>query len=418
MSANFRLFWRMATRSLFRSAGTHGPLTRKRALFLAWYFPLWGSLFVLGWLGFLLDDLLFPGYRNQPVEKPLFILSNFRSGSTFVQRTLVRDAANFTSMTSGHIYFAPSITQRRLVGLLARVDAVLGRPGERLLRRIDAVTLGKIRLHPIGLFDAEEDENILFYLWSTFLAAFPFPYLEEMPPYQYFDTAIPHDQRLRIMRFYRACVQRHLYATGGRYYVSKNPVFSAKIETLLEIFPDARILYLVRNPLDMLPSTVSVFSYAWHLFSDPPEQYPRREEILAWTQYWYSHPLEVLDRDPSPWRWILKYDDLVQSPDTALRELYQRCGYPESEQSNRILRETAKAAHNYSSGHAYNYEEMGFQREQIVEAFADVFARFHFDRREPPAKKAPCEEELARAAYAGIGVNPATPLASFSAPSL
>ena len=303
MTVNFRLFWRMAIRSFFRSAGTDGPLNRKRLVFLLWYYPMWGTLFLLGWLGFLLDDLLFPGYRNQPIEKPLFILSNHRSGSTFVQRTLVRDAATFTSMTSGHIYFMPSITQRRLVGLLARADAWFGRPGEKLLRWIDAISLGKVRLHPIGLFDAEEDENILFYIWSTFLAGFPFPYLDEMPPYQYFDTAIPHAERLRIMGFYRACVQRHLYATGARYYVSKNPVFSAKIETLLEIFPDARILYLVRNPLDMLPSTVSVFSYAWHLFSDPAEQYPRREQILAWTRYWYNHPLEVLDREPVPWRW-------------------------------------------------------------------------------------------------------------------
>ena len=49
-----------------------------------------------------------------------------------------------------------------------------------------------------------------------------------------------------------------MYATGKKYFVAKNPAFSPKIATLMEFFPDARIIYLVRNPLDMLPSTISM----------------------------------------------------------------------------------------------------------------------------------------------------------------
>ena len=91
----------------------------------------------------------------------------------------------------------------------------------------------------------------------------------------------------------------------------------------------------------------------------------------------------------------LKYDELVQSPDTAMRELYQRCGYLESEASRRILCEAASAAQSYSSGHEYSYEEMGFQREQIVQEFEEIFARFEFDRREPLVEQAAAEEASA-----------------------
>jgi hypothetical protein len=77
------------------------------------------------------------------------------------------------------------------------------------------------------------------YAWSSFFVGFLFPFLNELPPYQFFDTAIPRHKRHGIMGFYRACVQRHLYATGGgQYFVSKNPAFSPKIETLLEFFPE------------------------------------------------------------------------------------------------------------------------------------------------------------------------------------
>ena len=173
----------------------------------------------------------------------------------------------------------------------ARIDAWLGSPVLKMLRRFDARFLGHVRIHKIGLFEPEEDEMILMYAWSSFFVGFLFPFLDELPPYQFFDTAIPKADRQRIMGFYRACLQRHLYATGGgRHFVAKNPVFSAKIETLLEFFPDARIVYLVRNPLDMLPSTISWLSYAWHVSSDPQEKYPYRDDVLALTQYWYEHP--------------------------------------------------------------------------------------------------------------------------------
>ncbi len=388
MMINFRLFWRMTIRSFYRSDRTDGPLNRDRFIFLVLFYPIWGCIALVAWFGFVADDILFHGYRKQPVEKPLFIVSNFRSGSTFVQRTLARDEAMFTGLRTADIYLMPSITQRRIFSLLARIDALFGHIGERALRRLDTLSLGQLRIHSFSLFDPEEDEHLLFYVWSSFFTGFAFPYLDELPPYQYFDTEIPSAERLRIMAFYRSCIKRHLYATGGRHYIAKNPLFSARIESLLETFPDARILYLVRNPLEMLPSTVSLFGYMWHLFSDSPQKYPHCDEILAWTKYWYDHPLEVIDRE-SPHRcMIVKYDDLMQSPDSVFRAIYSRFGYPTSEALETLLHEAVATAHAHSSSHEYSYEAMGFSREQIVREFAHIFARFDFDQHEPAERDA------------------------------
>src|ERR1035441_7780759 len=347
MIFNFRLFWRLTVRSFYRSAGTNGPLNRNRFIVLLLFYPIWGSLTLLGWLGFALDEVFFSAYRKQVVEKPLFILSNFRSGSTFVQRTLVRDEATFTGMRTGDIYLMPSIMQRRIFSLLARVDALFGHICEKALRRLDAHSLGRLRIHPFSLFDAEEDEHLLFYAWSTFFVGFVFPYLDEMPPYQYFDTETPPAERKRIMAFYQSCLKRHLFATGGRHYIAKNPLFSAKIESLLETFPNARILYLVRNPLEMLPSTISLFGYAWQYFADPPEPYPRRDEILAWARYWYDHPLEVIDRDTTGRCMIVKYDDLVRQPGEIMRQIYDQFGYEQSPALDELLEQAAASAKTY-----------------------------------------------------------------------
>ncbi len=382
MTFNLHLFWRQTVRSFHRSTATFGPLSRNRFIFLLLFYPIWGCILLAGWIGFLADEIFFPGYRKQPVEKPLFIVSNFRSGSTFVQRTLARDDSTFACLRTADIYLMPSITQRRIFGLLSRVDALFGRICEKTLRRLDTISLGKLKIHSFGLFDPEEDEHLLFYAWSSFLSGFAFPYLDELPPYQYFDTEIPPAERQRLMAFYQNCIKRHLYATDGQHYMAKNPLFSGRIESLLETFPDARILYLVRNPLETLPSTISLFGYMWRLFSDPGQKYPHCDEILTWTRYWYDHPLEVIDRTPTEQCMVVSYDDLMQSPDEVLRSIYSRFGYAKSEDLETILRDAVATAQAHSSSHKYSYEAMGFSREQIVREFAHIFDRFEFDTRE------------------------------------
>jgi hypothetical protein len=384
MTYNYSLFWRMAIRSFFQSKNTYGRLSRKRIGFLCLFYTVWPVWTAFTWFCFFLDDLLFPAYKKQPLEKPLFILGNFRSGSTFLHRLLSRDNTTFTSLRTWDIFLMPSITQRKIFRGLARIDRIFGSPLVNTLKRLDQRSLGKVRIHKISLFDPEEDENILLHAWSTFFVSLLFPFLDEMPPYQFSDDALSTAEKQRIMGFYRSCIQRHLYADGGkRHFVAKNPAFSAKIETLLEFFPDARILYLVRNPLDMLPSTVSWLSYAWHVFSDPPEKYLYRDHVLALAKYWYRHPLKVLDNNPSSQHLILNYDDLIRWPEQVIRNFYVQFGYIESPGLEKIITDAILETGSYHSDHHYKYEEMGFSREEIVSEFEDIFERFKFDRRIP-----------------------------------
>jgi len=384
MIYNFNLFWRMAVLSFFQSKNTYGKLTRKRVLFLLIFYTVWPAWSLFTWICFLLDDLLFPAYKNQSVDKPLFILGNFRSGSTFVHRLLSRDSATFTSLRTWDIFLMPSITQRKIFRGLARIDRLFGSLLVNLLKNIDQRSLGKVRIHRISLFEPEEDENILLHAWSTFFISLLFPFLDDLPPYQFFDDAMPANEKKRIMGFYRSCIQRHLYATGGKqHFVAKNPAFSAKIETLMEFFPDARILYLARNPLDMLPSTISWLSYAWHVFSEPKDKYLYRDQVLALAKYWYQHPLDVIDQNPSSTRMIVNYDDLIRWPEQIIRTFYEQFGYTESAGLEHIIQSAIEETRSYQSDHVYHYEEMGFSRDEILREFDEIFERFNFDKREP-----------------------------------
>jgi hypothetical protein len=384
MTYNFRLFWRSFYRSFFASKNTPAPLNQKRIFFLLLFYLVWPLGSLVHWLCFALDDLLFPAYRKQAVEKPLFILGNLRSGSTFLHRLLSRDTATFTSLTTWDIYLTPSVTQKKITQFVARLDRMFLRSAlHRLLFAFDRATLGKVKIHPISFFQPEEDENIHLHIWDGYFVTFLFPFMDEMPNYRHFDEALAPEHRRRIMAFYKSMLQRHMYASGKKYFVAKNPAFSPKIETLVEFFPDARIIYLARNPLDMLPSTISWINYARRQFADPGPGYLYLDEIVDLTQHWYRHPLKYLDSHPSPRHLILKYDDLVLRPEAVIRSFYEQFGYPDRPGMEIIVDQAVKEVLTYHSDHTYSYEEMGFSREKIVALYADIFARFGFETREP-----------------------------------
>jgi hypothetical protein len=393
MTYNLHLFWRMFYRSFFHSSATPARLTRKRLAFVLLFYLVWPLGGLAHWFFFFLDDIFFPGHKTQPVEKPLFILGNFRSGSTFLHRLLSRDD-NFTSLTIWDIFLAPSVTQKRITQFISQMDHKLGGHFHRLLYAFDRATLGKVRIHPISFFKPEEDENIHFQNWDGFFVSFLFPFLDELPDYTHFDAALPPERKRHIMAFYKSMLQRHLYATGKKYFVAKNPAFSPKIETLSEFFPDARIIYLVRNPLDMLPSTVSWINYARSQFTEPEETYLYLGEILDFTRHWYSHPLKFLDSHPSPRHLILQYDQLIRNPEGVIRGFYEQFGYPDQPALDRLVNEAVAETLAYKSDHAYSYEEMGFTRQQIIELYADIFERFGFDTREPVLSKAEQQVEF------------------------
>lgn len=391
MAYNFKLFWRTAYRSFFASKNTPARLTRKRILFLLLFYLVWPVGTLVHWFCFFLDDVFFPGHKTQAIEKPLFILGNLRSGSTFLHRLLSRDSDTFTSLTIWDIFITPSVTQKKITQFISRVDKKLGGHLHRLLYTFDRRTLGKFKIHRISFFQPEEDENILFHIWDSLWVSFLFPFMDEFPNYQHFDEALPPAHKRRIMAFYRSMLQRHLYATGKRYFVAKNPAFSPKIETLVEFFPEARIIYLARNPLDMLPSTVSWINYARRASTDPPAKWLYLDEIVDLTRHWYSHPLKYLDSHPSPRHLILNYEDLIQRPEQVIRSFYEQFGYPDKPRLDDLVDQAVKETLSFKADHAYSYEEMGFTREQIIKLYADIFERFGFDKREHEGSRSAAE---------------------------
>jgi hypothetical protein len=237
-------------------------------------------------------------------------------------------------------------------------------------------------MHKLRLREPEEDEYTLIHSWSTVAWGVYFILLDEVMPYAFFDTALPPEEKQNVMCFYHRCVQRHLYAHShepSRCYLAKNPSFSPKLEALHTSFPDAKFIYMVRNPLNVVPSYINFLAYGWHLLGDPLEAYPHCEEVIKIIKHWYSYPLAWLDQAPKDTYTIVKFDDLIRAPQQTVTDIYHHFGFELTPDYAQILEEETERARGYRSKHDYALEEMGLTETQIITEFQEVFERFGFE---------------------------------------
>ncbi len=164
-------------------------------------------------------------------------------------------------------------------------------------------------------------------------------------------------------------------------FLSKNPAGSGKIESLYETFPDAKIVCMVRNPLDAVPSAISWMSYGFNTFNTDEKPY-QTKRIMSAISHWYAYPLMRLDLRDAHQQAIKIYDALVSDPAPFVRGLYERFGYTLSGDFEVFLAKESEKAKSYKSGHDYSLDQFGLTREQVVSDFAPVFERFGFPERQ------------------------------------
>jgi omega-hydroxy-beta-dihydromenaquinone-9 sulfotransferase len=255
-----------------------------------------------------------------------------------------------------------------------------GSPLRHMFEWIEKKYMAPVKIHPIGWRKPEEDEASLLYIYSTFFLYFVYPFEDLFEPFFYFDQKMAAPVKERIMRYYRTTVQRHLFANrvGSRHFLSKNPGFTPKVEALHHRFPDARFIFLVRDPVENVPSAMKLFSIAYKLFNDPPEEYPHKDFFIKIFNHWYLHPLETLAVIP-PEQWmILKYEDLAKDLEGTIQNIYTHFGLELEESFLETIREIAQKGKEHVSVTSGELERQGFSAQQIREIFSEVVEKFGY----------------------------------------
>ncbi|MCB9552325.1 MAG: sulfotransferase [Myxococcales bacterium] len=366
---------RMGVRTVTSSFRQFGP--RQTALQLGLL-----SVLVTGRSTLALDDIFHRAYRDVRVDRPCFIIGAPRSGTTFFHRLLTQ-TDEFPHWQTWELLL-PSLTARKLLRpIVPKVVSFLGRGFK------DDSTLFDGNGHETTITSIEEEEVLfLLRLDTQFVNLFtPVAFdAEDLPEIVYNDEQ-PRDRRLASGRFFADCLRRQIHLTGRTQVLAKMPYSTMRVRTLLEVFPDARFVYLVRSPFETLPSHMTLhrgfFEQRYGIENIPPDvlaRYWQRRYRYNVALYRYFHDVMAEGGVPSEQVLTIRFPELLDDLQGVFDRLLDFTGFTVSDELRRRVADRAARQKHYNARHQnLDLEAFGIDREQVLADLGFVFDEYGFD---------------------------------------
>ena len=319
------------------------------------------------------DRLFFPAFQKRQVKAPLFILGHPRSGTTFVHHLLTQtnEAAAFQTW---HLLF-PALTARLFLKPLVSLLVKLGK----------TEVMPEWTGHKMELHKTEEEEMLFLHNYDTNFVTIGMLSLDEReyPELRCHDQQ-PPAQRLRSMRFLDGCFKRHIHYTGQGQIIAQTHFSTFRLKTMLEYYPDAKFVFILRNPHHVVPSFLSLLhnsmEFRWGVDKIKPQvlnrYYQRRyQDMIALYRYFYD--LQQAGTLPEERVLLLPYEILRKDLETAFSDIARFSGLEVSNELRQAVARRAKGQQRYQRRHqVMELPHFGLSHEQISQDFKFVFEEY------------------------------------------
>lgn len=241
---------------------------------------------------------------------PIFIIGHWRTGTTLLHEFLILDEnhnypTTYECMEPNHFLLTEDLFSRWF-----RFLTPTHRPMDNMAAGFDR---------------PQEDEFALCMLGQPSpysIIAFP-NHLPKRAGCLDLDELPPRTREGWKKTFYRF-IQQLTYKNPKR-LVLKSPPHSCRIKTLLELFPDARFVHIVRDPTVVYPSTVRLWKALYRAHSLQRPTFEGVEEYVFGTGL---HLYEKLEEGrklvPQSRFHEVHYEDLVRDPLRQMQLLYEK----------------------------------------------------------------------------------------------
>jgi hypothetical protein len=227
------------------------------------------------------------------------------------------------------------------------------------------------------------------------------------------DAEMIEKDRRRLMRFYKSCLQRHIYATGPRKtLLTKNTPLSGRIDSVLAAFPDARIISIIRHPNESVPSHVSPCYQVWQVHSpEIAKDSPESKTYAMLAVQWYRHLFGNPGRFNRQRHICILYDDLVAQPVQTVERIYRHFGLQMNNSFRERLEKATTKSREYRSNHRYSLEEYGLSKEWIRQELGDLIDAYGLEKRKEisslPHRGSPKDSKAEKETPAALPEEPA-----------
>lgn len=227
-----------------------------------------------------------------------------------------------------------------------------------------------------SLHHPQEDE----FLWI--MQGQPSPYLTlafpNRPPQneRYLDLEQLTPQELEAWKRPLFRFVQQLYFRRRKTVVLKNPNHSFRIKALLEVFPDAKFIHIMRDPYVVYPSSIHLLKSLSRVHSLQRPTFEGLDERVLSTYVDLYRKVDEGRELVDPSRFCeLRYEDLISDPEGQLRRLYEHLDLGGFEQYLPRLREYLADHVDYRTN---SYDLTAEQRAMIDEKWGDVIDRYGY----------------------------------------
>ncbi len=309
-----------------------------------------------------------PEIGQEELAPPVVIVGLPRTGTTKLHRLLACDPRFWWMAWWEACYPVPF------------PDEAPGHPDARIERgRADVELMVQAMpqltaIHPMNADLADEEFILMEHSFLCGLNAYA-----DVPGYM---AWLDRQDQTPPYRFLQRCLQflqwqKRQRGIAAERWVLKAPHHLLRMDTLLKVFPGAKVIQTHRDPVQSIPSIASFIHTLWGIYGEQPDPVSAGR---AWNDVMHrglSHTMKLRRTAPPGQFFDVSFQDTVQRPLEVARRVYAFLGLPMSAELEQRMRDwLAEDEKNRHGRHDYPPEKFGLSPEGLKRDFAEYRAKY------------------------------------------
>jgi hypothetical protein len=306
-----------------------------------------------------------PEILRQPVTRPLFVTGLPRTGTTLLHRLLGQDPDARVPLLWELMWPTPPPVKAQ-----RDTDPRIQQAADILQQLADTAPL----LNSIHGLDPKEPEECVWIMEELF--AYMRGNVSSQVKWLLQQDLSPN------YRYYRKMLQLLQWHTPGDHWILKSPFHLYKVESILNVFPDACIVQTHRAPETVVASFCSLVASSHKLYSDDVDPLAIGQLTMQiWTRA-VKHTMEARARlDPKRF-YDVYYEDLMADPVGICRQVYDYFGYDYSPAMETAIKKwLSDNPQNKHGVHRYSLEQFGLNKALVQEQFKEYTEHYQIGAR-------------------------------------
>ena len=318
-----------------------------------------------------------PEILARPIRRPVVIVGPMRSGTTRLHRLLASDR-RFAHLRSFET-ISPVPRPEFEAVLEGRAQDFRPKLASRIMKVARLANPRTLSIHPTGPYEPEEELGLV----AASMYGMKWEAQWKVPSYAQWcagESAVPAYRHMADLLRLIGWSQQE---SSLRPWILKTPQHMLDLPALLEVFPDARLIFTHRDPKQVVGSAASL---AWNqtiIYSDhnDPEQTGRA---------WFGKTAQMIERmraarDAIPRERMIdvQYEDMETDWRGTMERVYRFLDFEIEPALPGMQSYLDRSARLKRKPHRYSLSEFGLREDEVSERFADYTETYGIPMEQP-----------------------------------